>query len=53
MRRRGAETVRCVQNAVHVTARYDVYLWLDKRSGTLTRVPNPEHRLRLELEGRF
>lgn len=39
--------------AFHVTARYDVYLWLDKRNGTMNRVPNPEHRLRLELEGRF
>jgi hypothetical protein len=39
--------------AFHVSVRYDIYLWLDKRNGTLDRVPNPEHRLRLELEGRF
>lgn len=37
----------------HATVRYDVYLWLDKRQGTLDRLPNPEHRIRLELEGRF
>ncbi|MBK7863697.1 MAG: helix-hairpin-helix domain-containing protein [Archangiaceae bacterium] len=35
------------------TVRYDVYVWLDKRQGTLDRIPNPEHRFRLELEGRF
>ncbi|PRQ09995.1 hypothetical protein [Enhygromyxa salina] len=36
-----------------IRARYDVYLWLDDRSSTMNRVPNPEHRLRLELEARF
>jgi hypothetical protein len=39
--------------AFHVGARYDVFLWLDQRASTMARVPNPEHRLRLELEGRF
>jgi hypothetical protein len=38
---------------LRVTARYDNYLWLDQRPSTLARTPNPEHRLRLELEGRF
>ncbi|MBL8953387.1 MAG: helix-hairpin-helix domain-containing protein [Myxococcaceae bacterium] len=37
--------------AFHVTVRYDTYVWLDERFRT--RIPNPEHRLRLELEGRF
>ncbi len=35
----------------HVTVRYDIYLWLSQNLSK--RVPNPEHRLRLELEGRF
>jgi hypothetical protein len=39
--------------ALHVTVRYDNYLWLDQRTSTLNRVPNPENRLRLELAGRF
>jgi hypothetical protein len=38
---------------LHVTLRYDNYLWLDRRPSTLNRTPNPEHRFRLELEGRF
>jgi hypothetical protein len=38
---------------VQVTARYDNYLWLDRRPSTLNRTPNPEHRFRLELEGHF
>jgi hypothetical protein len=33
--------------------RYDLYMWLDERESTPDRVPNPEHRLRLELEARF
>lgn len=37
----------------HVEARYDTYIWLDKRASTTVRTPNPEHRLRLEFEGRF
>jgi hypothetical protein len=33
--------------------RYDTYIWLDKRESTLLRIPSPEHRLLLTLEGRF
>jgi hypothetical protein len=36
-----------------IRLRYDVYQWLDERDNTMNRVPNPEHRLRLELEARF
>ncbi|KIG13118.1 hypothetical protein DB30_00583 [Enhygromyxa salina] len=36
-----------------IRARYDVLLWMDNRASTMSRVPNPEHRLRLELEARF
>lgn len=36
-----------------IRLRYDVYQWLDERGSTPSRVPNPEHRLRLELEARF
>jgi hypothetical protein len=38
---------------LRVTARYDNYVWLDQRPSTLRRTPNPEHRMRLELEGHF
>jgi len=37
--------------AFHVSVRYDNYLWLSTYLSM--RVPNPEHRLRLQLEGRF
>jgi len=33
--------------------RYDVYQFLDQRDSSLTREPNPEHSLRLELKTRF
>jgi hypothetical protein len=38
---------------LHVTARYDNYWWTDLSASTARRIPNPEHRFRLELEGRF
>jgi hypothetical protein len=36
-----------------IRLRYDLFQWLDERDSTANRVPNPEHRLRLELEARF
>ncbi len=42
-----------IKRVFFVQARYDLYEWLDRRPTTLLRVPNPEHRLRLELEVRF
>jgi hypothetical protein len=36
-----------------VAARYDLVLWLDQRASTLTRVPNPEHRLMLDVRTSF
>jgi hypothetical protein len=36
-----------------VQVRYDVYVWLDQRDSTKLRIPSPEHRLLLTLEGRF
>jgi hypothetical protein len=33
--------------------RYDLRIWLDDRESTDLRSPNPEHWLRLTLEGRF
>jgi hypothetical protein len=36
-----------------IRLRYDVLQWLDGRDSTQNRIPNPEHRLRLELEARF
>lgn len=39
--------------ALETRVRYDNYAWLDQRESTLARRPNPEHRIRLELEARF
>ena len=36
-----------------VMGRYDLLVWLDKRDSTLARIPSPEHRFLLTLEGRF
>ena len=36
-----------------IRVRYDIFDWLDRRQSTLDRIPDPEHRLRLELEARF
>ncbi|WP_146155576.1 helix-hairpin-helix domain-containing protein [Enhygromyxa salina] len=36
-----------------IRTRYDLFIWLDERASTLSRIPSPEHRLRLELEARF
>ncbi len=42
-----------VRKALLVVARYDLFVWLDKRASTLTRIPSPEHRFMVTLEGRF
>ncbi|HUU01903.1 MAG TPA: helix-hairpin-helix domain-containing protein [Myxococcota bacterium] len=36
-----------------VKLRYELYAWIDDRSSTVARDPNPAHWLRLELEYRF
>jgi len=36
-----------------IQLRYDLYVWLDRRPSTLTRIPSPEHRLMATLEARF
>ncbi len=33
--------------------RYDVYAYLDKRTTTLSRVPNPEHRFFVDFTYKF
>ncbi|MBX7113327.1 MAG: helix-hairpin-helix domain-containing protein [Myxococcaceae bacterium] len=47
------EVGAALHRALKVTARYDLYAFLDKRAATLTRKPNPEHRLYLNLQGSF
>lgn len=36
-----------------VSLGYEVFWWLDERSSTLVRHPNPEHWVQLQIEGRF
>ena len=38
---------------LRVKLRYEMYSWLDERSSSQDRDPNPAHWLRLELEYRF
>jgi hypothetical protein len=40
-------------DAVEVEVGYDAQVWLDGRASTLTRVPNPEHRLEARAMARF
>lgn len=42
-----------IKRSFFIQLRYDLYVWLDKRPSTLIRIPSPEHRLMLTLEGRF
>lgn len=39
--------------SVSATLRYDLYVWLDERSSTLTRLPSPEHRFMVDLSASF
>ncbi len=36
-----------------VSARYDLFVWLDQRSSTALRSPNPEHRFQLDFRYSF
>jgi hypothetical protein len=42
-----------IKRSFFIQLRYDLYVWLDKRPSTLIRIPSPEHRLMVTLEGRF
>ncbi|MCO4763232.1 MAG: hypothetical protein KC502_17065 [Myxococcales bacterium] len=42
-----------IKKAWWLKLRYQYYEFLDKRSGTLARTPNPSHWVRFELESRF
>lgn len=41
------------KKAFMVSVRYDLYVWMDKRASTALRIPSPEHRFLVALEGRF
>lgn len=36
-----------------LSLRYDLFVWLDQRTSTLSRFPNPEHRFMLDLRTSF
>ena len=42
-----------LDRTLRVKLRYEIYAWLDDRTSTRERNPNPAHWLRLELEARF
>lgn len=48
-----AEVGYLFKKAFLLMGRYDNYIWLDKRESTASRIPSPEHRFMLTLEGRF
>ncbi len=47
------EAAWVVGGSLRLGLRYDLYVWLDQRSSTANRVPNPEHRLQLDLRAAF
>lgn len=47
------EATWLIGKGTRVSARYDLYLWLDERRSTASRVPNPEHRLQLDVRAAF
>ncbi|MHB8874544.1 MAG: helix-hairpin-helix domain-containing protein [Myxococcaceae bacterium] len=47
------EAAYLIPRAWRASLRYDAFAYLDQRASTLLRLPNPEHRFRLELEARF
>ncbi|MDC0667049.1 helix-hairpin-helix domain-containing protein [Nannocystis sp. ncelm1] len=42
-----------IKKTFMIQVRYDLYFWLDKRPSTLERIPRPENRFLVALEGRF
>ena len=42
-----------VSARTQISLRYDLFVWLDKRSSTPNRIPNPEHRLQLNFSTSF
>ncbi len=42
-----------IAKTFRIKVRYELYSWLDERSSTAERQPNPAHWLRAELEVLF
>lgn len=42
-----------VAQGFRVGLRYDLYVWLDQRSSTANRIPNPENRFQLDIRAAF
>lgn len=48
-----AEVAFALANWMRIGVRYDLFVYLDQRSSTANRIPNPEHRMQLDLRGAF
>ena len=42
-----------INKSTRLALRYDLFVWLDQRASTLNRIPNPEHRLQLDVRTAF
>ncbi len=42
-----------ITKGTQLSLRYDLFFWLDQRSSTANRVPNPENRFQLDLRANF
>lgn len=47
------ETTWLIGRGTRLSARYDLFVWLDQRASTLNRFPNPEHRFQLDVRYAF
>ncbi|MFT3710185.1 MAG: helix-hairpin-helix domain-containing protein [Archangium sp.] len=47
------EAAWLITKGTRIALRYDLYVWLDQRSSTLNRIPNPEHRFQLDARVAF
>ena len=42
-----------IGKGTRLALRYDLYVWLDQRTSTMNRVPNPENRFQLDIRTAF
>ncbi len=47
------EAAWLVGKGLRIAGRYDAVVWLDQRSSTANRIPNPEHRFQLDVRATF
>ena len=47
------EAAWLITKGTRISLRYDLLVWLDQRTSTANRIPNPEHRFQLDVRATF